>query len=162
MNEYVEPASQAVLAKRLGARKAVVGIIGLGYVGLPLAAACARAGFGTIGFDVDQSKIAQLNSGQSYIDAVSATELSGYVAGERLRATADFAELGDCDVIIICVPTPLSRYREPDLRFVEETTEAIAQHLRVGQLVVLESTTYPGTTEEIVKPWGRVHSTVSG
>jgi len=162
MNEYVEPPSQAVLAKRLGARKAVVGIIGLGYVGLPLAAACARAGFGTIGFDIDQSKIAQLNSGQPYIDAVSATELSGYVAGERFRATADFAGLGDCDVIIICVPTPLSRYREPDLRFVEETTEAIAQHLRVGQLVVLESTTYPGTTEEIVKPILERHGLKSG
>lgn len=152
MNEYFGSSSQTVLAARVAARQAVVGIIGLGYVGLPLAAACMRAGFPTVGFDVDQSKIVQLNAGQSYIDAVSATELSGYVAGKRFRATADFAELASCDVIIICVPTPLSRYREPDLRYVDATAEAIAEYLRSGQLIVLESTTYPGTTEEIVKP----------
>lgn len=152
MNEHFGAAAQSALAKLIAAREAVTGIIGLGYVGLPLSAACARAGFPTIGFDVDENKIAQLNSGHSYIDAVSSADISEQIAGERFRATSDFSELAKCDVVIICVPTPLSRYREPDLRYVEATTETIARNLRYGQLVVLESTTYPGTTEEIVKP----------
>ncbi|MER9670156.1 nucleotide sugar dehydrogenase [Mesorhizobium sp. M0203] len=152
MNEHFGAAAQSALAKLIAAREAVTGIIGLGYVGLPLSAACARAGFPTIGFDVDENKIVQLNSGQSYIDAVSSADLSEQIGGERFRATADFSELAKCDVVIICVPTPLSRYREPDLRYVEATAETIARNLRSGQLVVLESTTYPGTTEEIVKP----------
>lgn len=152
MNEHSGPAAQSALAKLIAAREAITGIIGLGYVGLPLSTACARAGFPTIGFDVDENKIGQLNSGQSYIDAVSSADLSEQIARERFRATADFSELARCDVVIICVPTPLSRYREPDLRYVEATTKTIAQNLRPGQLVVLESTTYPGTTEEIVRP----------
>ncbi|ESZ10253.1 MULTISPECIES: nucleotide sugar dehydrogenase [unclassified Mesorhizobium] len=152
MNEHFGVSGETSLAERLATRQAVVGIIGLGYVGLPLAAACARAGFPTVGLDVDESKITQLNAGQSYIDAVSSTDLGGYIDRKRFRATADFAELSMCDVVIICVPTPLSRYREPDLHYVEATAETIARELRRGQLIVLESTTYPGTTEEIVKP----------
>ena len=140
------------LTRRVADRSAVVGVIGLGYVGLPLAAAAACAGFRVLGFDIDESKIRSLNAGESYIGAVSATILAPLVAAERFRATANFDLLGECDIIIICVPTPLSRHREPDLRFVTATAEAIALHLRRGQLVVLESTTYPGTTEGDVKP----------
>jgi UDP-N-acetyl-D-glucosamine dehydrogenase len=142
---------EALLA-RIEARKARVGVIGLGYVGLPLAAAAARAGFATTGFDIDPEKAAQLNDGHSYIDAVSDAALAQIVDDGRLRATDDFAELADCDAIAICVPTPLTRQREPDLSFVEATVRTIALTLRPGQLVVLESTTWPGTTREVVKP----------
>ncbi len=140
------------LGDRLANRSAVVGVIGLGYVGLPLAAACARGGFTALGFDVDPAKIEDLNAGRSYIDAVPSADLAGHVAAKRFRATADFSELTACDVIVICVPTPLTRHREPDLKYVTVTAETIARHLRPGQLVVLESTTFPGTTEEVVKP----------
>jgi len=140
------------LARRLESRSASVGVIGLGYVGLPLAAAAARAGFDAIGFDIDDAKIATLNGGKSYIDAVQSSELLEFVKAGRFRATADFAELAACDVITICVPTPLSRYREPDLQFVEKTARVISRYLREGQLIVLESTTFPGTTEDILKP----------
>lgn len=139
-------------AGRMESREAVVGVIGLGYVGLPLAAAAARGGFPTVGFDIDPDKIVRLNAGESYIDAVAPDELAALVAKRRFRATSDPAELARCDVIVICVPTPLSKQREPDLGFVTATARMIARHLREGQLVVLESTTYPGTTEEVVKP----------
>lgn len=140
------------LADRIARREAVAGIIGLGYVGLPLAMASARGGFPTVGFDIDPDKVASLNAGHSYIGAVASDELAGHTASGGFRATADFAELAACDVIIICVPTPLSKQREPDLTFVEVTTRVIASHLRPGQLVILESTTYPGTTQDVVKP----------
>jgi len=148
----VASATGAKLAERLQARTASVGVIGLGYVGLPLAAAAARAGFRTVGFDIDPQKPERLNRGESYIDAVAADELARLVAVGRFRATDDFAQLGECDVVVICVPTPLTRQREPDLSYVEATARTIALTLRAGQLVVLESTTYPGTTREIVKP----------
>jgi UDP-N-acetyl-D-glucosamine dehydrogenase len=148
----VASATGAKLTERLQARTASVGVIGLGYVGLPLAAAAARAGFRTIGFDIDPQKPERLNRGESYIDAVAADELARLVADGRFRATDDFAQLGECDVVVICVPTPLTRQREPDLSYVEATARTIALTLRSGQLVVLESTTYPGTTREIVKP----------
>lgn len=138
--------------KRLDSRAACIGVIGLGYVGLPLAAACARAGFAVTGFDIDPAKVAALNTGASYIDAVTASELKQHIEAERFEATDDFARLSDCEVIVICVPTPLSKQREPDLSYVEQTGEAIAETLRKGQLVVLESTTWPGTTEEVLKP----------
>jgi len=141
-----------LLARRLRSGAATVGVIGLGYVGLPLAVATARGGFRTIGFDVDRAKIEQLNSGQSYIEAVAGAELKRHVDSGAFRSTADFGELADCDVVIICVPTPLTRHREPDLQFVEMTAETIAEHLRPGQLIVLESTTYPGTTDEVLIP----------
>src|SRR5690606_15229771 len=111
-----------------------------------------RAGFKTIGFDIDPAKVERLNAGSSYIEAVPSERLAELVAQEKFRATCDAAELAKCDVIIICVPTPLSKQREPDLSFVEASARLIAEHLREGQLIVLESTTYPGTTEEVVKP----------
>lgn len=145
-----EPADY--LAERIAARTALIGIIGLGYVGLPLAAATARGGFRVIGFDIDPDKPVLLNRGVSYIPAVSADELKRHVDGGRFEATSDFTRLGECDVIIICVPTPLGHHREPDLSFIEATTRSIASSLRAGQIIVLESTTYPGTTREVVKP----------
>jgi UDP-N-acetyl-D-glucosamine dehydrogenase len=140
------------LTTRLQARTACVGVLGLGYVGLPLAAAAGRAGFRTIGFDIDPQKAERLNRADSYIDAVPSAELERLIAERRFKATDDFALLGDCDVVAICVPTPLTRQREPDLSYVEATVRAVALTLRPGQLVVLESTTYPGTTREVVKP----------
>jgi len=139
-------------AARIESRCAVTGVIGLGYVGLPIAAASARAGFRTIGFDIDPGKVCRLNAGESYVGAVASRDLAGLVAGGKFRASGDFAELASCDVILICVPTPLSKSREPDLGFVVQTAHTVARHLRRGQLVVLESTTWPGTTEEVLKP----------
>jgi UDP-N-acetyl-D-glucosamine dehydrogenase len=143
--------AQNIVASLL-ARTAKVGVVGLGYVGLPLAVACGRAGLATVGFDIDPEKPARLNSGHSYIGAVKSEELSRLVASDKFRATDDFTALRHCDVIVICVPTPLSRQREPDLSFVEATARSVAAHLRPGQLVALESTSYPGTTREVVKP----------
>ena len=137
---------------RIEARTAIAGVIGLGYVGLPLAAAIARAGLKTIGFDIDPAKPQQLNAGTSYIDAVKSTDLAALVADGRFVATSDMSKLAQCDVIVICVPTPLTRHREPDMTYIEATSATIARHLRTGQLVVLESTTYPGTTDELVRP----------
>ncbi|MBI1329810.1 MAG: nucleotide sugar dehydrogenase [Alphaproteobacteria bacterium] len=143
--------AQPLLAS-LQARTATAGIVGLGYVGLPLAAAAARSAFRTIGFDIDPSKPGPLNAGKSHIAAVRDDELSKLVREGRFVATGDFARLSECDVIVICVPTPLTKFRDPDLSFIENTCETIARHLRRGQLVVLESTTYPGTTREVMKP----------
>jgi UDP-N-acetyl-D-glucosamine dehydrogenase len=140
------------LSAKLADRSARVGVIGLGYVGLPLAVACARQGFTTLGFDIDPSKEAQIRAGRSYIDAVSGDELAGLVTSKRLSATTAYDRLGECDVVVICVPTPLSRHRDPDLSFIETTGREIAARLRPGQLVALESTTYPGTTREVLKP----------
>ncbi len=152
MYEQSQTLSDHGLGGRLVRREAVIGVVGLGYVGLPLAAACARAGYSTLGFDVDPGKIRDLNAGRSYIDAVSSADLAAYVAAGRFSATGDVASFARCDVIVICVPTPLTRHREPDLQYVTMTAEAIAVHLRRGQLIVLESTTYPGTTDEVLKP----------
>ena len=146
------PGPAESLNARLADRSARIGVIGLGYVGLPLAAAAARAGFRTTGFDIDPGKPAQLNAGRSYIDAVPGEELARLVEAQRFDATDDFSRLGECDVVAICVPTPLTRQREPDLSFVEATARTVALTLRPGQLIVLESTTYPGTTREVVKP----------
>lgn len=133
-------------------RAAVVGVIGLGYVGLPLAASAGRGGFRALGFDIDPAKPQQLNQGRSYIDAVPSEDLAALIAAGRFEATGDFDRLGECDVIVICVPTPLTRHREPDLSYIEATAEQVARRLRPGQLVALESTTYPGTTREVLKP----------
>lgn len=143
--------SRAALGK-VQDKSAIIGVIGLGYVGLPLAAASARVGFKTVGFDVDETKIPKLTAGESYIDAVSSEELGRLVKAGDFRATSDLDGLGDCDVIIICVPTPLTAQREPDLSYVVNTTERIAKTLRAGQTVVLESTTWPGTTVTVMKP----------
>lgn len=142
----------ATLAQRIRDRSAIVGVIGLGYVGLPLAAAFARGGFNTIGFDVDEEKKFAVHAGKSYIGAVRSDELGQLVRDGKLSATTDFSKLAECDAIAICVPTPLTRHREPDLCFVENSAREISKRLRRGQIVVLESTTWPGTTEEVVKP----------
>ncbi len=145
-------ASLSQLEQRIAARAATAGVIGLGYVGLPLAMAIARAGFTVTGFDVDPAKPDLLLQGKSYIDAVSSEELARHVAGKRFTATTDMTGLAQCDVIVICVPTPLTRQREPDMSYIEATAQVIAAHLRPEQLVILESTTYPGTTDEVVRP----------
>jgi len=133
-------------------RRAVVGVIGLGYVGLPLAAAAAAVGFKTVGFDIDSEKPSRLNAGESYIDAVSSEQLKRLVNAGSFSATTDFSRLAEADVIIICVPTPLTRHREPDLSYIQRTGKVIAETLRPGQIIVLESTTWPGTTREFLKP----------
>jgi UDP-N-acetyl-D-glucosamine dehydrogenase len=133
---------EAIVA-RFASHDATIGIIGLGYVGLPLADAICRRGLRVIGFDIDAAKIELLRAGRSYIQ---------HIEDGRFQPTADFARLAEVDAILICVPTPLDIHREPDLSFVTATTRAIAPHLRAGQLVVLESTTYPGTTTEVMRP----------
>jgi UDP-N-acetyl-D-glucosamine dehydrogenase len=152
MTILADQARGAVLLSKLETRTATIGIVGLGYVGLPLATATARAGFKVIGFDIDHSKIEKLKVGRSYIGAVTDEVLHAVMAEGLFRSTSDFTELAACDVVSICVPTPLTKQRDPDLSFVENTTRAIAAHLRKNQLIVLESTTYPGTTDEVMKP----------
>ncbi|MGV6873664.1 nucleotide sugar dehydrogenase [Pseudochelatococcus sp. B33] len=140
------------LAGLIASRAARVGVIGLGYVGVPLALAAAEAGFPVVGFDINAERVARLNEGASLIRHIPDARMRDARASGRFEATADFARLGEADVIVICVPTPLTRQREPDLSFVAATARAIRDTLRAGQLVVLESTTWPGTTREIVKP----------
>jgi UDP-N-acetyl-D-glucosamine dehydrogenase len=132
-------------------RRARIGIIGLGYVGIPLALTAAKAGFKVLGFDIDEGRVQQINRGESIIKHIS-PEMMSEAVHSGFEATADFARLHEPDAVLICVPTPLTKQREPDLSFVEGTARAIAPHLRSGQLIVLESTTYPGTTEEVLKP----------
>jgi UDP-N-acetyl-D-glucosamine dehydrogenase len=140
------------LKSKIADRSAVVGIIGLGYVGLPLLAAFHRAGFPVIGFDVDPKKIDSLRRGENYLKHLGETLAADMLKAGRFDTTTDSARLAEADAILICVPTPLGKHLEPDLSFVEQTADAIAAALRPGQLVVLESTTYPGTTREIVLP----------
>jgi UDP-N-acetyl-D-glucosamine dehydrogenase len=129
-----------------------IGIIGCGYVGLPLALRFADVGHRVTGFDLDRSKVEKLNAGQSYIQHIPAAKIKEHVQGKRFSATTDFAVLKQMDAVLICVPTPLDERREPDLTYVEQTAKAIAPNLQRNQLIVLESTTYPGTTEELVLP----------
>lgn len=129
-----------------------VGVVGLGYVGLPLLLRFGEAGFKVLGFDIDSEKVKSLNFGVSYISHIADDRVLALASTESFESTADFNRLVEADAIIICVPTPLTRYREPDLQFVVNTAEVIALKLRPGQLVVLESTTYPGTTEEVLLP----------
>ncbi len=140
------------LLERIRTTEARIGIIGLGYVGLPLAVEFAKAGFDVTGFDVDASKNAAINAGTSYIPDVPAAELAAVVGAGRLRATSDMSKLADMDVVDICVPTPLRKTKDPDLSYVVKAVEAAAKSLKRGQLVILESTTYPGTTDEVVQP----------
>ena len=144
------------LIKTLSTGKGTVGIVGLGYVGLPLALRFANSGVRVIGFDIDGEKVSQLNAGKSYIahftnDSVSNALYRGF------KATTNFSEVDNCDALILCVPTPLTAHREPDLSFIISTVDALVPYLRKGQVVSLESTTYPGTTQEVVRP--RVEST---
>jgi len=129
-----------------------VGIIGLGYVGLPLVIEFCKAGYRVTGFDVDQEKVDQLNKGQSYISYIETKEIRSMVEKNRLSATSDFSLLKTVEAVIIAVPTPLSDYRDPDLQYIEKTAEMIRKYLQRGQVIVLESTTYPGTTEEKLLP----------
>lgn len=138
--------------ERVKSRDCQVGVLGLGYVGLPLCLAFAEAGFRALGFDVDAKKVEILAAGGSYIEHMDAGRLNAAIEGGRLAATADFDLLGEPDVLLICVPTPLDRYLQPNLEYVVETARQIGRRLRPGQLVVLESTTYPGTTDELVQP----------
>src|SRR5271167_5278841 len=132
-------------------RQAKIGIIGLGYVGLPLALLFSEQKFAVTGFDIDQRKVDTIAQGGSYIYRISSEEIQKAKA-QGFSATSEYARIVEMDAIIICVPTPLNQYHEPDLSFITDTTHAIAPHLQAGQLVVLESTTYPGTTEEVMLP----------
>ncbi len=145
-----------VLAKTLldkvKKHQAQVGVIGLGYVGLPLAVEKGKVGFPVLGFDINPRRVAQVNAGDNYISDVSDEELQDLVSRGVIAATTDFSRLADCDIIIICVPTPLTITRDPDISYIKSSTEQIARYLRPGQLVTLESTTYPGTTQEVILP----------
>jgi UDP-N-acetyl-D-glucosamine dehydrogenase len=140
------------LEEKIRRGEARVGTLGLGYVGLPLSVEFAGAGLSVTGFDLSQEKVAAVNRGESYIKDVPTERVRALVAEGRLEATTDFARLGDCDAVVICVPTPLSKTKDPDLTLVVDAAKAIAARLKPGQLVVLESTTYPGTTEELILP----------
>src|ERR1700730_8557823 len=153
MTTYPVSTTNAVseLKNKIELRQARVAIIGLGYVGLPLALLYTEQKFRVTGFDIDQRKITTLMGGGSYIVRILPSEIQ-QARSQGFEATADYARLAEMDAIIICVPTPLNEYHEPDLSYITDTAKAIAPHLRAGQLVVLESTTYPGTTEEIMVP----------
>ena len=143
---------QNQLKSALSDKTALIGVIGLGYVGLPLIRAFVKTGFTTLGFDVDPKKVDELNAGRSYIKHIPSEWIAECVAEKKFSSTADMSRLAEADVLLICVPTPLSDSRDPDLTYVEETTKEIAKTLRPGQLVILESTTYPGTTRDVMLP----------
>ncbi len=154
MNPTPDPALESIASRtlsRIHSRAARIGIVGMGYVGLPLALLFSEEGFPVVGFDIDESKILKLNSGESYIAHLPGTEVQ---AAQRrgFAATADYAFIQAMDAVVICVPTPLDEFQQPDISFITRTAAAIAPHLRPGQLIVLESTTWPGTTEEVLIP----------
>jgi UDP-N-acetyl-D-glucosamine dehydrogenase len=151
MRDEHQSAHLQQLAAKLRDRTAVIGIIGLGYVGLPLTLRYSAVGFRVLGIDIDTAKVDKLNRGESYIKHIPATEIDA-ARGAGFQATTDFTRIGEADALIICVPTPLNDYREPDLSFVLDTVDALLPFVRPGQLVSLESTTYPGTTEEELRP----------
>src|SRR5262249_19038211 len=140
------------LLGRIEARTARVAVLGLGYVGLPLAETFAWGNYPVFGFDIDPDKIAKLKKGQSYIGHIEPERVAELIRTRRFEATTDASRLAQADALVICVPTPLGEAREPDLSFVVSTARTIRDHLRRGQLVVLESSTYPGTTEDVVQP----------
>lgn len=140
------------LLEKINSKRAVVGIIGLGYVGLPLGLEFALKGFNVIGFDLDERKPELLEKGQTYIKHISEEKIKSAVSSGRFKATTDFSRLPEADAVIICVPTPLDEHREPDMTYIVESSKVIQKYLRKGQLVSLESTTYPGTTDEILLP----------
>ncbi len=149
--ETSPPEGKAGLAKGIAERSAVVGIVGLGYVGLPLALAFSERGFHVLGFDVDAAKVEALGRGASYIRHLDGGRVAAAAASGRFHATADFTRLREPDALLLCVPTPLTPQREPDMSYVVATAEAVAKTLRPGQLVILESSTYPGTTDELLR-----------
>jgi UDP-N-acetyl-D-glucosamine dehydrogenase len=140
------------LLSRIQDRSAKIGVIGLGYVGLPLSVEFAKAGFNVIGFDVMQNKVDKVNAGENYIGDINDEEFTALVKAGKLRATTDFSLLTECDTVSIAVPTPLSKTREPDVSYIVKSTEQVKKYLHKGMLVVLESTTYPGTTDELMLP----------
>jgi UDP-N-acetyl-D-glucosamine dehydrogenase len=148
---YLSPLVERLIEK-FQTKTAVIGVVGLGYVGLPLAVEKAKVGFKVIGFDVQQNKVDMVNQGLNYIGDVVEDDLRQIVKEKRLKATCDYSFINDVDAVAICVPTPLDIYQQPDTSYVESSAREIAKHLHPGMLVVLESTTYPGTTEELVKP----------
>jgi UDP-N-acetyl-D-glucosamine dehydrogenase len=151
MHSLALPARARALMEQIRSRRARIGIIGLGYVGLPLARTFAAAGFPVLGFDIDPLKVEKLHGGESYLRHIGSDSIQ-LMLRQGFEATSEFARLGEPDAVLICVPTPLTEAREPDLTFVVNSTRAVAASLRPGQLVVLESTTYPGTTREVVLP----------
>lgn len=140
------------LIEKIQSKTLTMGVCGLGYVGLPLAVDKAKHGFKTIGFDVQKQKVDMVNAGQNYIGDVVDADLKALVASGMLRATTDFSFVGDVDFIAICVPTPLDAHQQPDISYVKNSAIEIAKYLKRGTMVVLESTTYPGTTEELLLP----------
>lgn len=140
------------LLNKIKTKQAIVGVVGLGYVGLPLIKRLNEVGFGTIGLDIDPSKISALKSGESYIEHIQVTDIQNAIQSGRCLVSTDFSNSADADVIILCVPTPLNKYREPDLSYVVHSLESLLPNLRPGQMLSLESTTYPGTTEEELRP----------
>ena len=140
------------LERKLRDKTAVIGIVGLGYVGLPLAVSFAEAGFEVLGFDIREENVESVNLGHSYITDVDSESIKTAIADKRLEATTDQSRLKEVDVICICVPTPLTKTKEPDLSYVIYESEEISKYIQPGQLVVLESTTYPGTTKDVVLP----------
>ena len=140
------------LLQKINNKTAKVGVVGLGYVGLPLAVEKANAGYQTIGFDVQDQKVEMVNNGQNYIGDVVDAELKELTEKGLLKATTDFSFIKDVDTVCICVPTPLDLYKQPDLSYVVNSTKDVAKYLHKGMIVILESTTYPGTTEEVLKP----------
>ena len=143
---------KAQITELIKEKRACVGVVGLGYVGLPLLTEFARAGYEAIGFEVDSRKADQINAGVSYIGDVESSTIKGLVDNKRLRATVDFDHLAQCDAVIICVPTPLRKTKEPDVSYILAAAEEIRKRLHKGQLIILESTTYPGTTDEVLLP----------
>ncbi len=140
------------LLEKINSKKAVIGVVGLGYVGLPLLMEFVEQGFHTLGFDIDQRKVSKLNAGQSYIKHIDEQRVKKVRDTRLFEATNDFTRIKDTDCILICVPTPLTKHREPDISYISNTAEILSKHIRKGQLIVLESSTYPGTTEEVLKP----------
>ena len=146
------------LLARIEEKTYTVGIIGLGYVGLPLMYTFHKEGMPVIGYDIDQNKVSNIQSGTPYIKHLGEEMMQSLSQSDRCAATTDFSRLTEADAVLLCVPTPLNQYREPDMSYVISTTETVAHHLRKGQLVILESTTYPGTTEEVMIPLLEKHS----
>jgi len=140
------------LLQRIKKHQAVVGVIGMGYVGLPLLLEFVKENFPTIGFDIDPQKVKELNAGRSYIKHIPAEKIKKALAKRKFEATADFSRLREVDCILVCVPTPLGKHREPDISYIEQTSETIYKYVQKGQLIVLESSTFPGTTEGVMRP----------
>src|SRR6186997_559317 len=151
MSSVLKTTNAATLAERIRTKQARCGVVGLGYVGLPLAVKLAEVGFSVTGFDVQNSKIEHINAGSSYIQDVPSSVIEPIVQNGRLRATIDFSEIAGMDTINICVPTPLGKTKDPDMRFIESACDQIVRYIKPGTLVILESTTYPGTTDELVR-----------